>query len=294
MFITVFSSSIALLTFCGILFFYEIAFVEKNLINNLQVQADIITENSMASLAFMDEPTTKKTLGALKHNPDVLYAGIYDKTKKLLANYQQPSYGTAVTLPTDELDQAPKLTKGDNFVQILQPVGLDKELLGYLLLRGSFDSFHLKLRNYAITTLLALGIALLIALTLSLRLQRIVSGPIVRIAKFINRVTESKTYTERAKKETNDELGVLVVAFNRMLEQLAMSLQKRDEAEQALALHLEHLEETIEEQTKDLQQVAATADAANRAKSDFLANMSHEIRTPMNAIIGMAHLAHGP
>lgn len=39
-----------------------------------------------------------------------------------------------------------------------------------------------------------------------------------------------------------------------------------------------------------LAEAAATADAANRAKSDFLANMSHEIRTPLNAVLGMTEL----
>ncbi|HET6423348.1 MAG TPA: response regulator [Planctomycetaceae bacterium] len=39
-----------------------------------------------------------------------------------------------------------------------------------------------------------------------------------------------------------------------------------------------------------LSAAAATADAANRAKSDFLANMSHEIRTPLNAVLGMTEL----
>ncbi len=291
MFITVLSSSIALLTFSGVLLFYEISFVEKNLTNNLQTQADIITENSLASLAFMDEATTKKTLGALKHNPDILYAGLYDKSQNLLASYQKFSYHTTKPLPSEQLGNAPQLIKSEDFVQIIQPVRLDNELLGYLLIRGSFESLHKKLHNYAFTTLLAFGIALLVALTLSVRLQRIISGPIIRIAKFINHVTESKTYTVQAKRETDDELGILVEAFNRMLTQLDVSLQKRDEAEQALAHHLEHLQETINEQTKDLQHVAATADAANRSKSDFLANMSHEIRTPMNAIIGMSNLA---
>ncbi|MGZ5058389.1 MAG: response regulator [Methylobacter sp.] len=291
MFITVLSSSIALLTFSGVLLFYEISFVEKNLTNNLQTQADIITENSLASLAFMDEATTKKTLGALKHNPDILYAGLYDKSQNLLASYQKSSYHTTEPLPSEQLGNAPQLIKSEDFVQIIQPVRLDNELLGYLLIRGSFESLHKKLHNYAFTTLLAFGIALLVALTLSVRLQRIISGPIIRIAKFINHVTESKTYTVQAKRETDDELGILVEAFNRMLTQLDVSLQKRDEAEQALAHHLEHLQETINEQTKDLQHVAATADAANRSKSDFLANMSHEIRTPMNAIIGMSNLA---
>jgi signal transduction histidine kinase/DNA-binding response OmpR family regulator len=37
-------------------------------------------------------------------------------------------------------------------------------------------------------------------------------------------------------------------------------------------------------------ELAAEADAANKAKSEFLANMSHEIRTPMNGVIGMTRL----
>ena len=40
-----------------------------------------------------------------------------------------------------------------------------------------------------------------------------------------------------------------------------------------------------------LEQTAAAAEAANKAKSTFLFNMSHDIRTPMNAILGYAELA---
>ena len=40
-----------------------------------------------------------------------------------------------------------------------------------------------------------------------------------------------------------------------------------------------------------LEKALASAEEANRAKSDFLSAMSHDIRTPMNAIMGMAALA---
>jgi len=46
----------------------------------------------------------------------------------------------------------------------------------------------------------------------------------------------------------------------------------------------------LQQSERRLEEAAADAEAANRAKSRFLSTMSHEIRTPMNAILGYAQL----
>ncbi len=48
--------------------------------------------------------------------------------------------------------------------------------------------------------------------------------------------------------------------------------------------------ESLEEQTKNAEELKEKAEKASKIKGDFLANMSHELRTPMNGVIGMSGL----
>ncbi len=86
---------------------------------------------------------------------------------------------------------------------------------------------------------------------------------------------------------TQIQLRTLPTAEGRMTVAYVQDITERKQAQAALLLHNEELEDAVATRTTELLRARDEALQASRAKSAFLATMSHEIRTPMNGVVGM-------
>ena len=127
-----------------------------------------------------------------------------------------------------------------------RPIVLHGETLGAVCLRSSMVTFNRRMVQYASISAIVLVAAGLVAFLISLRLQGVISEPILELSRAAREVAHQKNYSIRINRRSEDELGLLFDAFNEMLRQI----QERDAALQTAR---DSLEKRVVDRTAELQ-----------------------------------------
>lgn len=213
---------------------YEVISFKAQLVQNLTTLTAVIADNITLPLAFKSEETANDILEALKAEPDILLAAVFDEEGNFFAKYG-PQSATA-TLPAQlRVETATHAFTTDALV-VYNPVIKEGKSLGTVYLRVSLRRLYGRLWRYAAIGASVLAGSLVVAFVLSTLLQKRISGPILVLTRCAEKVSQSGDYAVRAPKLTEDELGTLTDAFNRMLSDTQKDRSRL--AEQAHLLNL--------------------------------------------------------
>jgi two-component system phosphate regulon sensor histidine kinase PhoR len=133
----------------------------------------------------------------------------------------------------------------------------------------------------------AMGVALSIFLSFS------VANPIIMPIQRLTEVTKKLAagdLSERATVSSNDEVGALATAFNRMAGDLARSKEELDKYSRILEEKVWQRTRELERSNQELRTIQNELIEANMAKSEFLSIASHELRTPLTTLLGYSEL----
>ena len=274
--------------------------VREQMIQNARMQAEMTAQHVVAAVMVEDADRAEATLQSYGVTSTIVQATIYTPAGEPFAVYRGPRFSEQTDLVLQ--DEGYAIENGT--LTVFEPITMDDQAFGILAITSDMSELAENLSRNAALVGLMIGFAGIIGYLLSVYLQQFISGPIVSLVELTRQVSESKDYSRRAKRQSRDEVGILIDEFNKMLDVIEQEIDRRHLVQQELEQHRDQLEETVQARTAELKHInsqlrlsvekanlmAKQATDANQAKSEFLANMSHEIRTPMNSIIGFSEL----
>lgn len=245
---------VALIVALFVLAVYDVRNYSEKWVSDLSTQAEILGRSSAAAVAFDDPQTAHENLNLLQVRPMILAAALYDPAGGLFATYTRAG-DAAEAFP--EFPSAEGITIAGNQIRLFKKIVEGDKLQGTVYIRAKYELLD-RLLNYLGILAVVMVLSMLAALLIWSWSQKVITRPLKDITDVARQVMESRDFSLRVHKTTDDEIGYLMDAFNNMLAEIGRG--------------------------------ANALLAADRMKDQFLATLAHELRNPLAPISNALYL----
>jgi two-component system, sensor histidine kinase len=250
----------------------EVDYYRSFLLDDATTQADLLARVSAPALQFDDPKAAAKNLALLNNRPSIRAAAIYTPNGTIFATYSRPD---SPGFPP--LGPAGVRINGGTLTMFL-PIVQNDERLGTVYLESTYDLAD-RVRSYVLILGGVMLGGMLVAGFVALWLARSVTRPVAAITEVARAVIARREFTFRAKRTTDDEIGVLVDAFNTMLAEVGQR-----------AAALEETNKALRKETEERRDAEAALRVADQRKDEFLATLAHELRNPLAPMVNAMDL----
>ena len=185
---------------------------------DLRTEAAILALGVTPALSFDDRGLAQRSLDALQARESIHAAALYAADGTRYVQYVRAGQ-PAPPLTRPQMPGGASLHIDGERVLVMRPVIQGGEILGTIYLRAQYD---VEGRVHAYLNVLGavMIIGLIAALLASSWLHKVVSRPMESMARVAQAIVEKRDYSFRAEKTTDDEIGVVIDAFNNMLDEV--------------------------------------------------------------------------
>jgi PAS domain S-box-containing protein len=209
----------------------DIKRLKADTLAHLSLNARLIGDYCIVPITFGNKLQAVEALSRLKFIESVDVGYLFDESGNLFASYPD----SVKKPPGIYMDERRSAIFEDGYFHITEPILFEDTPIGTLYLKANSKLLVKETQKLAIILSSDFLIMLIISYLLAVRLQKLFTKPILKLADMTAAISLNQDFTLQIEPYGKDEIGFLYRQFNNLLSQLLKKQNERDKAEKEIS-----------------------------------------------------------